>query len=171
MGLSRRQLKRLEGKCGPPPTAVALQEARSREAMTRLTDEELDHLDSALARGFDPQKERQDVLVSRASRRRTSGSRGSTRRHVVRFEGWLRQLERAARGETVRIPQPDGSVARFRQADLADAYVTALDRTLGSSDRDHPLCQAARRSPDPKWSESVYAGPEEVPEPTPNLSE
>jgi hypothetical protein len=32
--------------------------------MTRLTDEELRLLDAALERGFDPQKERQDVLVT-----------------------------------------------------------------------------------------------------------
>jgi hypothetical protein len=33
--------------------------------MTRLTDQELEHLDNALERGFDPEKgERQDVLVT-----------------------------------------------------------------------------------------------------------
>jgi hypothetical protein len=83
----------------------------------------------------------------------------------------LRQLERKSEGEMVLIPQPSGGVARFPKADLADAYVVALDRTLGRSDTDHPLCQAARRSSDSEWSESVYAGPEVVPDPPPDLSE
>ncbi len=83
----------------------------------------------------------------------------------------LRRLERGYWGEMVNIPQPDGTDVRFRQKDLADTYVVAMDRELGRSDRDHPLCQAARRSPDPKWSEGVFASPEEVPKPPPDLSE
>ena len=83
----------------------------------------------------------------------------------------LRRLEKAYQGEVVSIPQPDGTVARFREKDLAAAYVVAVDRELGRSSRDHPLCQAARRSPDPKWRTSVYAGPEVVPDPPPDLSE
>jgi hypothetical protein len=61
-----------------------LQEARSREAMTRLTDEELDHLDSALARGFDPQKDRQDVLV-------TPSEQAAYRRFQTLYEELSRQ--------------------------------------------------------------------------------
>ena len=83
----------------------------------------------------------------------------------------LRQLERKSEGEMVLIPQPDGDVSRFRERDLADAYLVALDRELGRSSEDHPLCQAARRSLGPEWSESVYAGPEVVPDPPPDLSE
>ena len=83
----------------------------------------------------------------------------------------LRQLERKSEGEMVLIPQPDGGVSRFRERDLAGAYLVALDRELGRSSEDHPLCQAARRSPDPKWSESFFAGPEVVPDPPPDLSE
>ena len=83
----------------------------------------------------------------------------------------LRQLERRSEGGMALIPQPDGSVSRFRERDLADAYLVALDRELGRSSEDHPLCQAARRSPDPKWSESFFAGPEVVPDPPPDLSE
>ena len=83
----------------------------------------------------------------------------------------LRQLERKSEGEMVLIPQPGGGVARFPKVDLADAFIVALDRELGTSTEDHPLCQAARYSPDPEWSESVFAGPEVVPDPPPDLSE
>ena len=83
----------------------------------------------------------------------------------------LRSLERKGEGEMILIPQPDSGVARFRERDLADAYLVALDRELGRSSEDHPLCQAARRSPDPKWSESLYAGPDVVPDLLEDLSE
>ncbi len=88
-----------------------------------------------------------------------------------RLRGWVRRLERKGEGEMVVIPRPSRGVARFLKVDLADANIVALDRTLGRSDRDYPLCQAARRSPDPKWSESVFAGPETVPERIEDLSE
>jgi hypothetical protein len=83
----------------------------------------------------------------------------------------LRQLERKSEGEMVLISQPGGSVARFPKVDLADAFIVALDRELGRTTEDHPLCQAARYSPDPKWSESVFAGPEVVLDSPPDLSE
>lgn len=87
------------------------------------------------------------------------------------LKGWLRKLERGYRGEMVRIPQPDGTIAQFREKDLATAFLVAHDRELGRSTEDHPLCRAARRSPDPKWSESFVAGPEVVRDPPPDLSE
>ena len=59
-------------------------------------------------------------------------------------KSWLRKLERGYRGEMVRIPQPDGTSAQFREKDLADAYLVAHDRELGRSNKDHPLCQAAQ---------------------------
>ena len=83
----------------------------------------------------------------------------------------LRQLERKSEGEMVLIPQPGGGVARFPKVDVADAYVVALDRSIGRSSEDHPLCQAARHSPDPEWSGSIFAGPEVVPAPPEDLSE
>jgi hypothetical protein len=88
-------------------------------------------------------------------------------RHLRRLLGRMR---RDSSG-TVAIPQEDGTIARFSEQDLAPAFLVALDRELGRTTEDHPLCIAARRSPDPKWSESFYAGPEEVPDPPPDLSE
>ena len=83
----------------------------------------------------------------------------------------LRDLERAAREEIVAIPQPDGSVERFPEGDLAPAFLDAVDRAVGRSDPDrplHPLCMAARNSSDPAWRDSLYAS--EWAEPTEDLS-
>jgi len=85
----------------------------------------------------------------------------------------LRTLARRAKGPMVEIEQPDGTYARFPQSELGPAYLAALDRERGL-DVDHELCRAARRSPDPKWSEGVWAGPsdDEIPEHGPeDLSE
>jgi hypothetical protein len=68
----------------------------------------------------------------------------------------LRRLKRQTQGPLVSIPQRDGSVARFPQADLAKAYVIALQRARGE-DVDHPLCRAARNSSAEHWSEGIYA--------------
>jgi hypothetical protein len=56
----------LEGKGGLAKLPrTSLQEAATLAAVRHLTDQELEHLDSALARGLDPEKgDRQDVLVS-----------------------------------------------------------------------------------------------------------
>jgi hypothetical protein len=67
-GLSRHRLRRLEVKGGLvklPRTSP--QEVATLAAVMHLTDLELEHLDSALARGLEPEKGgRQDVLVSPA---------------------------------------------------------------------------------------------------------
>jgi hypothetical protein len=81
----------------------------------------------------------------------------------VGLRGWIKRLERDARGEMVAIPQPDGSVARFPEAKLAPAFLDAFDRTVGRSDPSeplHPLCVAAGNSSDPTWRESFYASGE-----------
>lgn len=90
-----------------------------------------------------------------------------------RIRSMKRLLGRMQRNRhSVVIPQPDGEPpARFTLQDLAEAYVSALDRELGEDVPDHPLSQAARRSPDMKWRHSVYAGGEEVGEPVEDLSE
>ena len=79
------------------------------------------------------------------------------------LRGWVKRLERDARGE---------SVERFPQSELASAYLDAFDRAVGRSAPDepwHPLCAAARNSPDPAWRDSLYAS--EWAEPVEDLSE
>ena len=76
------------------------------------------------------------------------------------LRGRIKRLERDARGEMVAIGQPDGSVARFPQSELASAYLDAFDRAVGQSDPAqpwHPLCEAARNSSEPAWRDSLYA--------------
>ena len=87
------------------------------------------------------------------------------------FKSWLRKIERGYRGKMIAIPQQDGTIARFREKDLADAYLSAHYRVLGRDVPDHPLSQACRRSSDPKWRESVYTEGETVSEGVPDLSE
>jgi hypothetical protein len=84
----------------------------------------------------------------------------------------IKRLERDARGEMVAIRQPEGSVERFPQSELAPAYLESFDRAVGRSAPDepwHPLCTAARNSPDPAWRDSVFAS--EWAEPVEDLSE
>jgi hypothetical protein len=83
----------------------------------------------------------------------------------------VRTLTRRAEGPMVEIERPDGTYARFPQSELGPAYLVVLDRECGH-DVDHPLARAARNSSDPKWRNSVWAGPEKVPEEPPeDLSE
>jgi hypothetical protein len=83
--------------------------------------------------------------------RRESGDMG--------LRGWLKRLERDARGEMIEIPQRDGSVARFPQSAAREAYANLMDRMGAQEDvpPEHPLIAAARNSSDPEWSESFYA--------------
>jgi hypothetical protein len=84
----------------------------------------------------------------------------------------LRRLQRAYEKEhAIHIPQEDGTVARFYKKDLADAFLSAHYRVIGRDVPDHPLCQACRRSSDPKWRESVFSAGETVSEGVPDLSE
>ncbi len=62
----------------------------------------------------------------------------------------LRRAERAAQGEEIAILQHDGSVARFPASDGLDALLALVDG------HDHPLAEACRNSPDPKWARSFY---------------
>ena len=71
----------------------------------------------------------------------------------------VRRLQKRAEGPLVVIPQEDGTVRRFHQSQLAGAYLIANAREGGLTRDDHPLCQAARNSSDPKWRESVWSGP------------
>ena len=71
----------------------------------------------------------------------------------------VRRLQKRAEGPLVVIPLEGGGVARFPESQLADAYLIANAREGGLTRDDHPLCRAARNSSDPKWRESVWAGP------------
>ena len=59
----------------------------------------------------------------------------------------------------VVIPQQDGSVRRFAQHELGEAFSNFMDRLGAGEDAppEHPLMEAARNSSDPKWAESFYA--------------
>jgi hypothetical protein len=75
----------------------------------------------------------------------------------------LRKLERAAREETIEIPQQVGTVKRFPISAGKEAFENAWDR-LGAGENappEHPLVVAARNSSDPGWSSSFYAANDE----------
>ena len=69
-------------------------------------------------------------------------------------------LELAAEGEMIAIPQLDGTVARFLQSTTKEAFVNLIDRMGTGEDAppEHPLIAAVRNSSEPKWSQSFYAG-------------
>ena len=69
----------------------------------------------------------------------------------------LRRLEREAEGEVVFVPQPDGTVKRFPQSALQEAFMMNMKRLRGEDVPHHPLGLAATRSPDPGWSRSLYS--------------
>jgi hypothetical protein len=62
----------------------------------------------------------------------------------------LRKLEREAEEEMIAVPQPDGTVKRFPASVGMEALLALTDG------RDHPLAQAVRVSPDPKWQRTFY---------------
>ncbi len=69
----------------------------------------------------------------------------------------LRRLERKAEGETVAVPQKDGTAKRFPQSALQEAFVTNMKRLRGEDVPRHPLGVAAAQSPDPEWGRSIYS--------------
>ena len=69
----------------------------------------------------------------------------------------LRRLEKEAEGEMVVVPQKGGTVKRFPQSALQEAFVTNLKRLRGEDVPHHPLALAAAESPDPEWSRSLYS--------------
>jgi hypothetical protein len=77
----------------------------------------------------------------------------------------LLRLKRQAEGPMVVIPQKDGRPRIFPQRDLASGYLVALRRMQGE-EVDCAICEAARNSSSPHWSEGMYAEPiaEEAPE-------
>jgi hypothetical protein len=84
----------------------------------------------------------------------------------------LRRLQKRVGGGTVKIPQPGGTVARFPEVALQDAFLVNMQRLRGENVPPHPLGVAAASSPDPEWSRSMYsAGWVEIVTPPENLSE
>ncbi len=80
----------------------------------------------------------------------------------MRLRGRLRKLERAYQDELITIPQTDGSVKRFPQSALREAFIRNCDILRARADGEplpepHPLQlalqNAARREP---WHESFY---------------
>ncbi len=68
-----------------------------------------------------------------------------------RIRGRLRRLEDDNAGLVVSIPQTDGSVLRFSQSALQDAYLNECDRLKGADLPPHPLTIAVASSSDPVW--------------------
>jgi hypothetical protein len=88
--------------------------------------------------------------------------------------GWIKRLERDARGEMLEIPQQDGTVKRFPRSAGMEAFANLMERMGAGEDAppEHPLLAAARSSSSPEWSESVYATEGEAwTEPVEDLSE
>lgn len=75
-----------------------------------------------------------------------------------RLRAWVNRLERESRGELVRIPQMDGSVATFPQSALGEAAAVTFAKMRGESVEQHPLNLAAQSSSDPQWSQSPLVG-------------
>ena len=73
------------------------------------------------------------------------------------LRGRLKRLEREAEGEMVFVPQKGGTVRRFPQSALQEAFVTNMRRLRGENVPHHPLGVAAAESPDPEWSRSLYS--------------
>jgi hypothetical protein len=93
----------------------------------------------------------------------------------VSLRGRIKRLERAAQGETIVIPQRDGTVRRFPEGAAMEAYVNLFERLGAGEDAppEHPLIEAARNSSDSEWSQSFYAvnDPKEWIQPVVDLSE
>jgi hypothetical protein len=73
----------------------------------------------------------------------------------------IRRLQRRAEGPVVSIPQTDGTVKRFPEGALREAFLEDVGRTTGRIGHDtpvHPLLVAARNSSDPTWPGSFFAG-------------
>ena len=71
----------------------------------------------------------------------------------------LKHLERLLEGEVVAIPQKDGTVKKFPQSALKEAFMNCLERLGAGEDAPprHPLVEAARNSSDPKWRDSYFS--------------
>jgi hypothetical protein len=62
----------------------------------------------------------------------------------------LRRLEEAAEEKMIVIPKKGGTVAPFSQRAGEETLLALMDG------HDHPIAEAARTSPDPRWTGSFY---------------
>lgn len=91
--------------------------------------------------------------------------------------GQLTRLERNTRKEMVEIPQRDGTVKRFPQSALMEAFLYLVDVACGdaSATEEPKIFGALRnvREPAQKWMGTFYFDPAEAPatEPVPDLAE
>jgi hypothetical protein len=76
---------------------------------------------------------------------------------VLALRDQLRRLQKRVGGGTVKIPQPDGTVARFPAGELETAFLINLERLRGRDVPLHPLALAAAASPDPAWNQSAFS--------------
>jgi hypothetical protein len=83
------------------------------------------------------------------------------------LRGRLNKLERDARKELVEIPQRDGTVKRFSQSTLMEAFLYLADVAVGgcSPSEEPEIFGALRnaREPAQKWMGTFYFDPAEVP--------
>lgn len=73
----------------------------------------------------------------------------------------LRRLQKRAEGPIVTIPQRDGTVKRFPQRQLAEAFMSNANRLKASVNGEpvpdeHPVVVAAANSSDPAWRDSFF---------------
>ncbi|MDP8951918.1 MAG: hypothetical protein M3N18_06735 [Actinomycetota bacterium] len=85
----------------------------------------------------------------------------------------MRRLERLAEGNVVSIPQPGGTVRRFPEGAIKDAYLNLCARMGAGGDAppEHPLLEAARNSTATEWSGSIFATDVDATAPVEDLSE
>jgi hypothetical protein len=95
----------------------------------------------------------------------------------MELRGRLKRLERDARKEMVEIPQRDGTVKRFPQSALMEAFLYLVEVAVGGASlpKEPEIFGALRnaREPAQKWMGSFYFDPADIPaaEPVPDLSE
>jgi hypothetical protein len=92
----------------------------------------------------------------------------------VAFRDRLRRLQRLSEGEAVTIRQTDGTVKRFPESALREAFIEDLDRTAGRVGPEtpvHPILTALRNSGDPAPLGLFMGGGEGSLEPLEDLSE
>ncbi len=74
-----------------------------------------------------------------------------------RLRWLLRKLERDNEGLLVSIPQQDGSVRRFPQSAMQEAFINECRRLGGEDLAVHPLTLAAANSSEAEWRDSGFA--------------